>query len=88
LFAEGTSPKHMTATGDIAVGPAMLHGAILTPAAAVATAVIRENGSGGTIRVSLQAAANGSSVVAELHMPIQDPHVTLGGAGVLFTALL
>ena len=88
MYAEGTSPKHMSATGDIAVGPAMLHGAILTPAAAVATAVIREGGASGNIRVSLQAAANGSSVVVPLHMPIQDPHVTLGGAGALFTALL
>ena len=85
---EGSSPKHLTSTGDIAVGPAMLHGAILTPAAAVATAVIREGGSGGTIVMSLQAAANGSSVVIEPHMPIRDPHLTLGGAGGLFTALL
>jgi hypothetical protein len=63
---------------------------VLTPAAAVATAVIREGGSGGTIVMSLQAAASGASVVVAFADPmvIADPHVTLGGAGVLFSALM
>jgi hypothetical protein len=83
-------PKHFTASGDISVGPAVLHGFVLTPAAAVVTAVIRENGSGGTIVMSLQAAANGNSVVVTFDeaMTLMDPHVTLGGAGVLFSALM
>jgi hypothetical protein len=86
---EATSPKHMTATGDVAVGPAVIHGLILTPAAAVATAVLREGGVSGAIRVSLQAAANGPSLVVDAgSMPIRDPHVTLAGVGVNFTALL
>ena len=83
-------PKHFTATGDISAGPAVLWGFVLTPAAAVATAVIRENGSGGTIVMSLQAAANGNSAVVAFAGPmtLMDPHVTLGGAGVLFSALM
>lgn len=81
-------PKHFTATGDISVGPATIYGFVLTPAAAVATAVIREGGSGGTIVMSLQAAANGSSAIVMFPMSIADPHVTLAGAGVLFSALM
>lgn len=85
---EGGRPKHFTATGDITVGPATLHRVVLTPAAAVATAVIREGGSGGTIVLALQAAANGSTVVVEGPMPILDPHLTLGGTGALFAAVM
>jgi hypothetical protein len=68
----------------------VIHGFVLTPAAAAVTAVIRENGSGGTIVMSLQAPANGGSVVVTPAAPmtIVDPHVTLGGAGVLFSALM
>jgi hypothetical protein len=85
---EAGRPKHFTATGDISVGPATLHRVVLTPAAAVATAVIKEGGSGGTTVMALQAAANGNSVVVEGPFFIQDPHVTLGGAGVLFSAVM
>lgn len=86
----GTRPKHFTGTGDISAGPAVLWGFVLTPAAAAVTAVIREGGSGGTIVMSLQAAANGASVVVAFAAPMvfNDPHVTLGGAGVLFSALM
>jgi hypothetical protein len=85
---------HFTATGDIVATAdggttkITIHGLVLTPAAAAATAVIRENGSGGTIRMSLQAAASGGSVIVNVPFQIADPHVTLGGAGVLFTALI
>jgi hypothetical protein len=81
-------PKELTATGDIHSGPAVIHGVTLTPAAAVATAVIREGGAGGTVVLSLQAAANGGSVVVPLCLSIQNPHLTLAGAGALFTAVL
>jgi len=83
-------PQHFTATGDIAAGLATCWGFVLTPAAAAATAVIREGGSGGTIVMALQAAANGNSVVVAppAPMPLNNPHVTLGGAGALFAALL
>ena len=83
-------PQHFTATGDIHAEAATCWGFILTPAAAVATAVIREGGSGGTIVMALQAAANGASVVVTppRPMPLKNPHVTLGGAGALFAALL
>jgi len=89
-MGSATRPQHFTATGNISVGPATIWGFVLTPAAATATAVIRENGSGGTIVMSLQAAANGNSVVVAFEgpMPLMDPHVTLGGAGVLFSALM
>jgi hypothetical protein len=83
-------PQHFTATGNIASGPAEIWGFVLTPAAAAVTAVIREGGASGTIVMSLQAAANGNSVVVApgVPMPIMDPHVTLTGAGVLFSALM
>lgn len=82
------TPVHFTATGDIDAGTVRLplQGFVLTPAAAVATAVVREGGSGGTIVLSLQAAANGASVVVPIPCVIANPHVTLGGAGALFTA--
>ncbi len=54
---------HLTGTAD--VGPAngaVLYSATVTPAAAVTTLVLREGGSGGTIILSLQAAANGASM--------------------------
>jgi hypothetical protein len=87
VYAMG-KPKELTATGSIASGPAVIYGFTLTPAAAVATAVIREGGGAGTVVMTLQAAANGGSVVVTLCMNIQDPHVTLAGAGALFTAVL
>ena len=88
MLGEAGRPKHFTGTADISVGPATLHRLVLTPAAAVATAVIREGGSGGTIVMALQAAANGGSVIFEGPITIMDPHVTLGGAGVLFSAVM
>jgi hypothetical protein len=90
MHTEATRPQHYTATGDITAGPAVLYGFVLTPAAAVATAVIREGGSGGTIRMALQAAANGGSVVVAFAVPMTliDPHVTLSGVGALFAALM
>ena len=51
------------ATGNVVTGPGQLHSVILTPAAAVATVDVRLDGSGGTVVASLQAAANGGSVV-------------------------
>lgn len=84
------TPVHFIATGDITIGGARLpiQGFVLTPAAAVATAVIKKGGSGGTTVISLQAAANGASVVCNIPITIEDAHVTLAGAGVLFTAFL
>jgi hypothetical protein len=54
--------KRVTATGDVATGSRQLHSVTLTPAAAASTVDVRD-GSGGAIILSLQAAANGSSVV-------------------------
>jgi hypothetical protein len=84
------TPVHFTATGDIDTSGARvpIAGFVLTPAAAVATAVVRKGGSGGTIVLSLQAAANGASVVCDIPSTIESPHVTLGGTGVLFTAFI
>jgi hypothetical protein len=64
---------------------------LLTPAAAVATLVVRDGGAGGTVKAELQAAANGSTV--EVSVPGgeafgTDCHATLGGAGaVAYVAL-
>jgi hypothetical protein len=54
--------KRVTATGDVATGARTLYGVALTPAAALATLDVRDS-SGGTVVLSLQAAANGSSVI-------------------------
>lgn len=51
------------ATGNVVTAAGQLHSVILTPAAAVSTVDIRLDGSGGTVVASLQAAANGNSVV-------------------------
>lgn len=90
MFPDTIRPQHFTATGDITLGLGVCWGFVLTPAAAAVTAVIREGGVSGTIVMSLQAAANGNSVVVTPPgpMPLNNPHVTLTGAGVLFSALL
>lgn len=49
-----------------AAGGVMIGAVVLTPAAAVATLTIREGGVGGPVILSLQAAANGGSVFADL----------------------
>jgi hypothetical protein len=78
---------YATATGDAAVAgaggnPRTLYGVVLTPAAALSTVEVRD-GSGGAIRLKLQAAASGSSAIWS------DPngvtfsssiHLTLAGA--------
>jgi hypothetical protein len=80
------------ATGNIVSGRGQLNSVILTPAAAVSTVDVRLDGSGGTVVLSLQAAASGSSVVwrasdqqygqAGAGVAFAGPlHVTLSGAG-------
>jgi hypothetical protein len=57
---------------------------ILTPAAAASTLVIRDNGAGGTIKVSLSAGANGPSMVVPVpggEKFSTDCHATITGAG-------
>lgn len=82
-----------TATGDVVAGRRTLHSVVLTPAAAVATLDIRD-GSGGAVLLSLQAAANGSSVIwaagsprgQEAGLPFGSSiHATLAGAGASVT---
>jgi hypothetical protein len=51
----------VTGSGDVATGVRKLRSITLTPAAAVATVVVKD-GSGGSAVLSLQAAANGNSV--------------------------
>jgi hypothetical protein len=60
----GLNLKHITATGDVdAVAGKSVLSVVLSPAAAVSTLELRDGGSGGTIRLKLQAAANGTSPV-------------------------
>jgi hypothetical protein len=84
-------PYPITTSGN--VGPTNtgtgLRRVVLTPAAAVATLVLREGGSGGRILYQLQAAANGNSVTLDMG---DDPdiisgqlHATIGGAGAFAT---
>lgn len=76
----------VTATGDVVTAvPAYLRSVVLTPAAAVSTLEVRD-GSGGVVRLKLQAAANGNSAVwrAGSKQGVQfssSIHATLSGAG-------
>ncbi len=77
--------SQFSATADIvATIEVTLLAIVLTPAAANASAVIREGGSGGTVVLTLNAVANGSAVVVPGPISIRGPHLTLSGAGALF----
>jgi len=81
--------KQFSATGDIvATAETMLLALVLTPAAANASAVIREGGSGGTVVLTLNAVASGSAVVVPGPIAIRGPHLTLSGAGALFHVVM
>lgn len=77
----------VTATGDVAAAGSggnarALYSVVLSPAAAVAALDLRD-GSGGSVIATLQAAANGGSVVWRLGgVPFASAiHATLSGAG-------
>lgn len=80
---------HVTATGFVLTQghSAIVQSITLTPAAAVANVVLRDFGATGTIKTTLQAAANGGSIVwiagdAKAGPLFTDGvHVTLTGAG-------
>ena len=74
-----------TGTGTVRSGATRVCSILLTPAAVDTTVIVRDNGVAGTIRASLAAVANGSSVFWESDLGIvfnTDVHVTLTGAGV------
>lgn len=54
--------KQVSATGDVVTQDAYLHSVVLTPAAAASSVVIRD-GASGAVRLTLNAVANGASVV-------------------------
>ena len=86
-----TIPYYLTSTANVGdANGGEIDSVVLTPAAAVATAVVRENGSGGTIILALQAAANGGSVQHIFRGLVYSGqlHVTLAGAGVQATVEL
>lgn len=74
--------KRATATGDITTTDAILRAVTLTPAAAASTVTVRAGGSGGTVILTLAAAASGvSAVLSGISVPCADGiHVTLTGA--------
>lgn len=87
-------PIYLTATGNVGdTDGGAVRMLVLTPAAALSTLVLREGGSGGSILVTLQAAASGNSVT----IPCEDDsgdggmvysgqlHVTLTGTGAVAT---
>lgn len=86
-------PLYISATGNVGgVNGGLIKQIVLTPAAAVATLVLREGGSGGNIIWSLQAAASGSSVILDFSSDIDGGsiasgqiHATLGGVGAVAT---
>jgi hypothetical protein len=75
----------VTATGNVGTGSKYLQSIVLSPAAAVATLDVRLDGSGGAVVLTLQAAANGASVVWQATdrpgVGAAQPHATLAGAG-------
>jgi hypothetical protein len=79
--------KRATATGLIVSGPCYLKSVTLTPAAAVATVSVDDSSDGSaTDLLSLQAAANGESVIwvsqDKRGVAFQNGvHITVGGAG-------
>jgi len=83
-------PTTISATGNVTTTQTSIRTVVLTPAAAVATLVLRDGGSGGTVILNLQASANGDSVVCNFQdddLPVPTVtsgvglHATLGGAG-------
>jgi hypothetical protein len=66
-----------------------IHALVLTPAAAAVTCDIKENGTGGTVVLSLQAAANGNSVVVRGPIQIRAPYLSaIVGAGGSLTVVM
>lgn len=53
--------KQVSATGDVVTGTAVLRSVVLTAAAATSTVAVRD-GSGGAVRLTLSAVANGTAV--------------------------
>lgn len=84
MLGPGRCTQFTQAGGNVAIetGTVVLLSVTLTPAAAASTCNIREGGTGGTIVLSLSAAANGPSTVHDVPMSIKDPAVTdIVGAG-------
>lgn len=76
-------PYYITATGNVgSANGGQIVSVTLTPAAATATLVLRESGSGGTIIAAFQAAASGNSFYGEYASAYAGQlHATLTGAG-------
>lgn len=89
MVGPGT-PVRITATGSVHAGPVgVCYGLSLTGGSDAATAAIRLDGSGGTVVLTLKAAAN---VTVPWFPPVgfrfSDLHVTLSGTGPELTALI
>ncbi len=80
-----SSLNKVTASGNVGTGSRYLQSIVLSPAAAVATLDVRLDGAAGAVVLTLQAAANGSSVVWQATdkpgVGASQPHATLTGAG-------
>jgi hypothetical protein len=79
-MADAYTPERYVATGLMGAGPREFGYIVLTAGGAAATADIRQGGAGGAIVLSL-ASPTGQSTGNWTPMVIQDPHVTLSGAG-------
>lgn len=81
--------SEFSATGDVVAqgGSAFLKQVVLTPAAAIASVVVRTAGASGTRKLTLQAPANGESVVVRFDgngvLMTDGIHITVSGAGAL-----
>jgi hypothetical protein len=87
----GTLPYYGTATGNVGgADGGQVASATITPAAALSTLTLREDGSGGTVIAVLQAGASGSSFQARFcGLGYKGQlHATLSGAGASFVVEL
>lgn len=77
------APFYITGTGNIGgASGGQVVSVTLTPAAAAATLVLRESGSGGTVIATFQAAANGASFYGRYCFAYAGQlHATLSGSG-------
>lgn len=74
----------VSATGTVKATAARVKKVFLTPAAAVSTLVLRDGGAGGTVKLEVQAAANGQTAECTIEDGEgfgTDVHATLAGAG-------
>lgn len=74
--------QQLSATGDVTTRDTFLRAVVLAAGSDAATATVREGGSGGTVRLTVKAAANTTEIVPLPDVQFSEGvHVTLAGTG-------